>query len=170
MAKKLQNNDIVDKGILQPLSEMLTKVLKQLDDFDERLKEILKTSQKLAKETPLESYDDVKKVESALNGVEEASKGLSKNEKDRIKLLKQLSDLTEEQAQENENLRQQANKLRKEQRELAKENIGVTTEYQRQSKALNNARNAYKDLFLETEKNRKGLGKLTFRFTKCPNN
>jgi len=167
MAKKLDNKKLVDDNILIPLLDRLEEAVKKIGEMDDALKDVLKTQEKLAKSTPLDSYEGLQKVEKGIKDVEKASEGLSKNEKDRLRLLKQLTDLTEEQSLANEELRQKANELRKGQRALAKENIGLTDEYQRQSKELNKARKQYKSLFLETEKNRKGLKGLVFQFTKA---
>jgi len=166
MAKKLENKQLLADDLLKPLVDVLDEALKRIRLMDDELKNLIKTQEKLAKTTPLDSYENIKTVEKSIKDVDQASEKLSNNEKKRIKLLQQLSDLTEDQAQANEELRQRANELRKSQRELAKENLGLVDTYQNQSEELNKARRQYKNLFLETEKNRKGLKGLAFRFTK----
>ena len=163
--KKIESKDVVANNLFDPTIKSANELLESLNAIEAQLKDLLKASLALARNKPLSGYDGVEDTERGLGGVKKASEGLAKVERDRRRLLKQLTDLANDQSIANEELRQRANQLRKEQRELAKENIGLTDEYTRQSKELNKNRRAYKNLFLETEKNRKGLKGLIFRFT-----
>lgn len=68
-------------------------------------------------------------------------------------------------ASEQKKLAKEKERAEKQAAAQAKREAHLNREYVKQSKALNDARNRYKDLFLETEKNRKGLKGLVFRFT-----
>jgi len=137
------------------------KVTKEVIKAD---KEAIKTEQATQKAKKVSEKAE-KKAEKAKKESLKTSEELSSNEKTRKKLLDRLADSQEDSAQTNALLNEELIEQRKVLKATAREALGLTDEYGRQAARLTEARREYKSLFLETEKNRKGLKGLIFRLT-----
>jgi hypothetical protein len=115
---------------------------------------------------------EITKLNDAMNAIEKSTKSVTKEvvkltvaETEQEKLKKRLLKLSTQEAKDTEEIRQQIVATQKAIRDEVKERITLLDEYQKQSKALSDNKKEYKALFLQTEKNRKGIGKLAFAFT-----
>ena len=148
MAKKLDNDRLISNDLLKPLVEVLDEVLKRLGLMDDELKKVIKTSQELAKTTPLDSYENTKKVEKSLNDVEKAVDGLTENEKKRADVLKKLVEVESEEFKTNALLAEQLKRRQREVKELAQIELdrekGIKTLSTAEKKAAKEAEQANK--------------------------
>jgi hypothetical protein len=117
---------------------------------------------------------EITKLNDAMNAIEKSTKSVTKEvvkltvaETEQEKLKKRLLKLSTQEAKDTEEIRQKIVATQKAIRDEVKERITLLDEYQKQSKALNENRKAYKNLFLETENSRKGFKGLIFGFTKA---
>ena len=154
--KKVENKDLVKGNPFQPTQDDALNFKKALDSLNESLnntkeglKDVLKEHQKLSKTTPFEGYDNIKKVEQAIQQVEKASEELSNNEKAAIKIRQRLTDATEEEAKELALLREQLRRQNKELRDNAKATLDSNDAYQVLTKQFRDAQKELKSVSAE---------------------
>lgn len=145
--------------------ETIKKLNPTLEDHREKIEEIATNTDQLSEKN--EKYND--QIKKNGKSVDELNGKLKEN-KDSLEKLKKvntqleklqmkLNEATSEEAFELEKVRQQLNKANKDRREATKEALGLVTAYQKESKRLNELRNAYKNQRLEFDKNTKGIKK-----------
>ena len=164
--KKIENSTLFDKNVVKPTIEEFQELLKVVSLTKDAFKDLLEQSVKQAKAKPFDGYANLKDIQKGIEGIDKATEGLTKAEEEKIKLTQKLADLQTQEAKDNEVIKQQIVATRKELRETAKVRAGLLSLYQKESKELNENRNRYKELFLQTEQNRKGFKGLIFGFTK----
>jgi len=167
MAKRITDEQVIQKGIFNDAIESAKKLTEVLNVVEGDLKDILKTSSELANKNPLKGYKDVNKVLSSLDKAEKTVKELNVVEKERERLLKEqaklnakLAQSTSAVAQKNAELRLEVQQQTKINKELAREKLGLVSLYEKESRKLNDLRKKYKDVALsqgETSKEARRL-------------
>ena len=138
MSDKIKYQDLAEENLFGPAIKSAQDLIKVLDALELKFKEILQESAKIAKDTPLEArFENLKKIENALNDGAKATKGLDDVEKERQKTLKVIAQLeerlaqaTSEQAQQQAELRVQIEQQNRANKEAAKERLGLVDAYQ----------------------------------------
>ena len=100
MSDKIKYTDIADKGLFDPLIRGAEDTAKALDALAVAQRAVLKESKQIAKLTPLETFEDVEKVERAILEAAEAVEKLNKAEKERNKLQKEIKKVNDQLAKE----------------------------------------------------------------------
>lgn len=139
MAKKLNFNEVADPKLLQPLIDQLETVKGLMTD-------IAKEGAKIAKQTPLDSYDNIQKVEKGITDVKEAVTELDAIEKQRAKLQQRQKQLEDERAQGLANLRLEVQQQNKELRDNAKAAAESNNAFKVLTKNTNDAQAEFKKL------------------------
>ena len=153
--KKIENKDLIADNLLQPTIKEFEELLKVVNLTQTAFEELLKQSIKNAKSKPFDSYANLKDIAGGIEDVDKAVEGLTKAEKERLKLEQQLKTLRTEQAKDNEIIKQQIVAERRQLREQAKERAGLLSQYQQESKRLNDLRKQYKELAIAEKENTK---------------
>ena len=135
--KKLQYEDIAEKNLLQPL-------IKQLEDVESRLKDIIKVGGNL--NDSFKSFSEMEKAEKTIKNTTTAVKELDKVEKDRIKLQQRLKELEDDRVKANFELKEEIRLQTKELRDSAKEAKAVRDDYEELVKQTNEAQKSFKRL------------------------
>ena len=120
-----------------------------LDKYEVKLKDVLKISEEIAKNTPLKNYDNINKATKAINESKEAVEGLDKIEKQRLTLLDKIDEANSDRIQDNVELQVQLQNQKKRNKELAKEKLGLLTTYDKESKRLRELKKQYKNAILQ---------------------
>jgi len=147
--KKLSYDQIADNNLLDPLIEELKQVNKLLGLTAEGLKLVAKESAEIAKSTPLESFENIEKVEKSIRKTTDAVEQLDQVEKDRIKLSQRLKDLDDVRTKSNFELREEIRLQTKELRDQAKESKALEDAYKKLTKRTNEAQANFKKLAAE---------------------
>jgi len=147
--KKLSYDQIADKNLLDPLIKELQEVNSLLKLTAEGLKLVAKESAEIAKATPLESFDNIEKVEKSIRKTTDAVEELDKVEKDRRKLSEKLLELDDDRTKANFELREEIRLQTKELRDQAKESKALQNSYKALTKRTNDAQADFKKLAAE---------------------
>lgn len=145
MADKLKYSDIGEKDLFSPLIKELKAVDAGLKDVQETFEDLAKTMAKVAKETPIDNFDDLKKKEQAIEGVQKSMEALADVEKERAKVQKQLQKADDEQVKGALRLQQ----ARADQRKALKDEIILQSQF---SGTLEKAQARSRQLRREREK------------------
>jgi len=148
--KKLSYSDIAENDkILDPLIKELEQVNKLLGLTADGLKLVAKESAEIAKSTPLESFENIEKVEKSIKKTTDAVEELDKVEKDRVKLSERLKELDDIRTKANFELREEIRLQTKELRDQAKESKALENGYRTLVKRTNDAQATFKKLAAE---------------------
>lgn len=154
MAKKLFNwDELLDLDTLKKAEKELDKLRNQLKKLAKQTKDDIEIVDK----------EDTKAVQDLIDKVDaltKSDKALTQQEKQLVKVRQQMIDAEKEEAKELEILKQKKALIIKQNKEEAKEALGLTSEYQKRSKRLNELRKKYKDLILVEGKATKETKKL----------
>ena len=148
-SKKLSYDQLAEPKVLDPLIQEIERLNEMLKVTEKLLKDIVKEGANLAKSTPLESYENIDKVEKAINRTKDAVQDLDKLERERIKLQDRLTDLNDERAKSNALLREEIRQQNKALRDQAKEALTSRNAYQQLTKQTNEAQAEFKRLAAE---------------------
>lgn len=154
-SQPIKYSQIAGPNLLDPLKKEIEDVNNLLKIATENLKEMISLSSELANSTPLDSYENIQKVEKAIGDTTKAVEELDKVEKDRVKLEERLKDLDDERVQANFNLREQIRLQTKELRDNAKELAAQGNAYQTLVNRTNQAQKRFKALAAEFGANSK---------------
>ncbi len=122
--KKLQYKQIADPNLLEPLIKELEEVNKILGITADGFKAVIKEASALAEQTPLDSFENLKKVEKGIDDVTSSVKKLDAVEKERIKLQEKIQGLNDERVKANIALRGEYKQQAKAARDNAKSGFG----------------------------------------------
>lgn len=145
-SKKLSYDQIAEKDLLNPLISELAELNKVLEKTSENLKDVAKEAQKVAKETPFDNFENIRKVEKAIKDTAKATGELDRIEKQRVKLQQRINDLNDERIKDNFDLQEQIKQQTKELREQAKEANTIRNAYEQLTKDTNEAQKRFKAL------------------------
>jgi len=162
--KKLSYDQIADKNLLDPLIKELQEVNSLLKLTAEGLKIVAKESAEIAKATPLESFDNIDKVEKSIRKTTDAVEELDKVEKDRRKLSEKLLELDDDRTKANFELREEIRLQTKELRDQAKESKALENAYKTLTKRTNEAQADFKKLAAQFGANSKEAREARKRF------
>lgn len=154
-SKKISYSQIAEPNLLDPLVKEITKVNELLGVTEKNLKAVVDEAAKIAKQTPLDSFENLEKVEKGLKDTKTAVEQLDKVEKDRIKLNERLKELDDGRAQANFDLREQIRLQTKELRDNAKAAKNTGDFYEKLKKDTNAAQIEFKKLAAEFGANSK---------------
>jgi hypothetical protein len=170
MGKETRREDIIAKNVFSDPQAEAESLLSVIENLEKSFGQLLKTSMELAKKTPLEGFENVSKVNKALEESEENLKQLEKLQEVRIKQAKELEKVEKARLGGLAELQKQLNSLKKEQKELnnqAKKNLVTDNELaKRQSelslqiKATTKAINEEQKALLETQVTKAKTSKL----------
>jgi hypothetical protein len=154
-SKKITYSQIAEPNLLEPLKKELEQVNALLGITEENLKKVIIEAAKVAKQTPLDSFDNLEKIEKGINDTAEAVKGLDKVEKDRAKLQERIKELDDERVKANFDLREQIRLQTKELRDNAKAAATTGDAYEKLKRDTNKAQLEFKRLASEFGANSK---------------
>lgn len=150
---KFNNSEFFDENFLIPLKKNAQEALDTVNLLIDGLRQASSAAGvKLNSITP-DSLENLKQTNEALQEVEASDRGLQEAMKTREKLTKKLTDLDSYQAVEIQKVKEQISQQNKVNKEAARDQLGLTSAYQKASKALNDLRNKYKDLQLAGKAN-----------------
>ncbi len=165
-SKKLSYDQIAEKDLLNPLISELSELNKVLEKTSENLKDVAKEAQNVAKNTPFDNFENIRKVEKAINDTKKATSELDRIEKQRIKLQEKINDLNDERIKDNFDLQEQIKQQTKELRNQAKEANTIRSAYEQLTKDTNEAQKRFKDLAAEFGANSKEAKKAKREFNR----
>ena len=154
-SQKLKYSQIAEANLLGPLKKELEEVNSLLGTTETNLKAMVAEAAKLAKQTPLDSYDNLDKVQKGISDVKKGVEELDKVEKDRLKLQERLSQLDDERVKANFELKEQIRRQSKELRDNAKAAANAGNAYEELKKNTNEAQLEFKRLAAEFGANSK---------------
>jgi myosin heavy subunit len=140
MGKETRREDIIAKNVFSDPQAEAESLLSVIENLEKSFTQLLKTSMELAKKTPLEGFENVSKVNKALEESEENLKQLEKLQEVRIKQVKELEKVEKARLGGLAELQKQLNSLKKEQKELnnqAKKNLVTDNELAKRQSELN---------------------------------
>ena len=171
--KKIQYTDLVEKDAIPMLIAQLERTEKQMIEVSKAMKKIVEESANLAKQTPLQGYDNLQKVQEETDKVTKAVNTLRDAEVKRKKVLtekqkleKRLSDLRKAEAKEIAKLRAEINAQNKALRDEAKASLEASNGYKDLTKATNEAQANFKKLAAEQGINSKATQEAFKEFDK----
>ena len=144
--KKLSYDQIADRNLFAPLEKEIEDLSKRLDALAEKLKGIAQANAEIAKQTPLDSYDNINKVGKAIDETTKSVKDLEKVEKQRVQLQERLKSLDESRTKANLGLRLEIQERTRALKNEIKETSESAGAYTNLSARLNRLRKEYKDL------------------------
>lgn len=148
-SKKISYSQIAEPNLLGPLKKELEEVNKLLGVTEESLKNVVVEAAKIAKQTPLDSFENLEKVEKGIQDTTKAVKDLDKVERDRLRLQQRLKELDDDRAQANFDLREQVRLQTKELRDNARVTAQSGNAYEVLKKQTNDAQAELKRLAAE---------------------
>ena len=146
---RIKYSQIAEPNLLGPLQKEIEEVNKLLGVTEDQLKAIVTESAKLAKATPLDSYENIEKVEKSIQDTTKAITDLDRIEKDRVKLQQRLADLDDERVKANFDLREQIRLQSKELRDNARAAAASGNAYEVLKNRTNEAQAEFKRLAAE---------------------
>ena len=164
-SKPISYSQIAEPNLLDPLKKELEQVNKLLGVTEESLKDVVTEAAKIAKATPLDSFENLEKVEKGIQDATKAVKELDKVEKDRVRLQEKLAELDDERVKANFDLREQVRLQTKELRDNARAAAASGDAYERLKKETNDAQKEAKRLSAEFGVNSKQAREAQKRFT-----
>lgn len=163
-SKPISYSQIADPNLLNPLKKELEEVNKLLGITEESLKDIINEAAKISKATPLDSFENLEKVEKGLQDATKAVKDLDKVEKDRVRLQEKIKELDDDRVKANFDLREQIRLQTKELRDNAKAAAASGDAYEVLKKRTNEAQAEAKKLAAEFGENSKQAKEAVKRF------
>jgi len=154
-SKPIKYSQIAEPNLLDPLKKELIEVNKLLGVTEESLKSVVEEAAKIAKQTPLTSFENLEKVEKGLKDTKTAVEQLDKVERDRKKLNDRIEELDDKRIKTNFDLREQIRLQTKVLRDNAKEAADSGNAYTKLTKATNEAQKDFKKLAAEFGANSK---------------
>lgn len=151
--------------MLDPLKKELEQVNKLLGVTEDSLKNVVTEAAKIAKQTPLDSFENLEQVEKGIQDATKAVKELDKVEKDRVRLQEKIKELDDERVKANFDLREQIRLQTKELRDNARAAAASGDAYERLKKETNDAQKEAKRLSAEFGVNSKQAKEAQKRFT-----
>lgn len=148
-SKPIKYSQIAEPNLLDPLKKELEQVNKLLDVTEQSLKGVVTEAAKIAKQTPLDSFENLEQVEKGIQDTVKAVKDLDKIEKDRVKLQQRLKELDDERVKANFYLREQVRLQTKELRDNARAAAASGDAYEVLKKQTNDAQKRFKTLAAE---------------------
>lgn len=161
-SKPIQAKEVIVSNVFKDTISSGAELLETLGDIEKGLMATLTASNEFIKNNKKTSFT-VTTYEELTKKVTESKKaieGISAVEKQRLKVLDNLAKASGDEAVALEKARLQLAGSKKETKELAKEQLNLTSEYQKQSKRLNDIRKQYKDLVLLNGRNTEGTKEL----------
>ena len=161
MAEKvIKSEDIAQSDIFKDMRDSAAQTIPVMKELSTMLGSFLNQTKEQVKANPLGSAQDINSMTSAYNTATSAAQAKLKVDKEILEQEAKLSTvLNEKTGKMNDNLVELAKlrlaneEARKQAKELAKEELGLNSEYQKQSKTLNDLRKQYKDLALQNKGN-----------------
>lgn len=163
-SKPISYSQIAEPNLLDPLKKELEQVNKLLGITEDNLKSVVIEAAKVAKQTPLDSFSNLEKVEKGIQDATKAIKGLDKIEKDRLKLQERLTELDDDRVKANFDLREQIRLQTKELRDNAKAAAASGDAYEQLKKETNDAQKEAKRLSVEFGENSNQANEAVKRF------
>jgi uncharacterized phage infection (PIP) family protein YhgE len=154
-SKPIKYSQIAEPNLLEPLKKELLELNKLLGLTEEGLKSIVSEAAKIAKETPLTSFENLGKVEKGIRDTKTAVEELDKVEKDRLKLQQRIDELDDDRIKANFDLREQIRLQTKELRDNAKATKTAGDLYEKLKRDTNEAQKEFKKLAAEFGANSK---------------
>lgn len=156
MAEKvIKSEDIAQSDIFKDMRDSAAQTIPVMKELSTMLGSFLNQTKEQVKANPLGSAQDINSMTSAYNTATSAAQAKLKVDKEILEQEAKLSTvLNEKTGKMNDNLVELAKlrlaneEARKQAKEQAKEELGLNSEYQKQSKLLNDLRKEYKDLVL----------------------
>lgn len=145
-SKPISYNQIAEPNLLDPLKKELIELNKLLGVTEEGLKSVVTEAANIAKQTPLDSFENLGKVEKSLKDVKTAVEGLDKVERDRLKLDARVKELSDGRIEANFKLREQIRLETKELRDNAKAAATNGDAYEKLKRNTNEAQKEFKKL------------------------
>lgn len=135
MAEKvIKHSDIIEENVFAPTIKEGKELLSVLDQIEKGLKSTLSVSKGALQKNPTNAKD-LEEFSKNIDKVNESEKALLETQKARAKIQVQNQERAKQLKQE------------------AKDALGLTNEYQKQSRRLNDLRNAYKNLAVQNREN-----------------
>lgn len=150
---KVKNSDLFDDNLFQPPIDKAKELLGLLNQMDSAIKKRAEGAQQVLFETPPDSLENLKKINDSIEEINDSEKALGATQKEKLRLEQKLVSLTGQQAIETQKLKERIIEQNKANKQAARDALGLTTEYQKQSRVLNELRNSYKDLSLKGREN-----------------
>lgn len=154
-SKPISHEQVYDPRLFDPLKKEIKEVDSLLIATTDSLKSLVAEAAKIAKATPLDSFENIEKVEKSIEDTTKAVKELDKVEKDRLRLQEKLSQLDDERTKANFDLKEQIRLQTKELRDSAKAAAASGDAYERLKKETNNAQKELKQLAAQFGSNSK---------------
>lgn len=148
-SKPISYEQVAKPNLLDPLKKEIQEVDNALVAATDSLKALIAEAAKIAKATPLDSFENIEKVEKSIEDTTKAVKELDKIEKDRVKLQERLAQLDDERVKANFDLREQIRLQTKELRDNAKAAAESNNAYRVLVKRTNDAQAEFKKLAAE---------------------
>lgn len=164
-SKPISYEQVAKPNLLDPLKKEIQEVDSALVAATGSLKALISEAAKVAKATPLDSFENIEKVEKSIRDTTKAVGELDKIEKDRLKLQERLTQLDDERVKANFDLREQIRLQTKELRDNARAAAASGDAYERLKKETNDAQKEAKKLSAEFGVNSKQAKEAQKRFT-----
>jgi len=145
-SKPISYSQIAEPNLFDPLKKELEQVNKLLGVTEDSLKAVVTEAAKIAKQTPLDSFENLEQVEKGIQDATKAVKALDKVEKDRLRLQEKIKELDDERVKANFDLREQIRLQTKELRDNARAAAASGDAYERLKKETNDAQKEAKRL------------------------
>ncbi len=146
--KVVKHDDIIEDGVFQPTIKEAQLLLVELNKIEAGFKSISAATGKSISGNKLSNAKEIESLATDLKKVDDIEKGLNETEKARIRITQQITNATRAENLEVQKLKIQLSEKNKTTKEAAREELGLNTEYQKQSKRLIELRIRYKDLVL----------------------
>lgn len=104
MAKKITQEEIIDKNIWENTIKSTKELINQVDILQDELKKVAETSAKIVKESNKPTFESLKQADEEVNKLNKAFEGKILLDKERLKLEKQLATAKAKQSQQNKDL------------------------------------------------------------------
>lgn len=154
-SKPISHEQVYSPKLFDPLKKQIQEVDDLLVATTESLKGLVSEASKIAKATPLDSFENIEKVEKSIEDTTKAVKELDKIEKDRLKLQERLAQLDDDRVKANFDLREQVRLQTKELRDNAKAAAESNNAYRVLVKRTNDAQAEFKRLAASTDATKK---------------
>ncbi len=154
-SKPISHEQVYDPRLFDPLKKEIKEVDNLLVATTDSLKGLVAEAAKIAKATPLDSFENIEKVEKSIEDTTKAVKELDKIEKDRLRLQEKLNQLDDERVKSNFDLKEQIRLQTKELRDNAKAAAESNNAYRVLVRRTNEAQAEFKRLAAEFGTNSK---------------
>jgi hypothetical protein len=168
-SKPIKYSQIAEANLFDPLKKEIEEVNKLLGVTEDNLKGVIKEANKIAQSTPLDSFENLQKVEKGIKDTTKAVEELDKVEKDRVRLQQRLAELDDERVQANFDLKEQIRLQTKEMRDNARAAANAGNAYEQLKKQTNEAQAEAKKLAAEFGVNSKQAREAIKQFERFDN-